>query len=296
MRLRQLEYFVAVAEESSFTRAAATLGVSQPVVSRQIRALENELRTQLLVRTSRNVTLTRAGERLLPEAYHILHRVETAREVVAGDRETRLRIGTYSTAGLMVMRNSLAEYKASYQQPGVEVSVLRWDEMGPAIRDGHVDAGFITTAAEHRFSDYEGLSMVRLMIDPRVAVLRRDHDLAGTGELSINDLTPYNLVRTTGLSTAQCDWWNVSPRPDGALPRGPRTATTVSELFDVVSLTGDVAITTESSAELRDRVDIEFIPLVDVDPAAVYVAWSEAANPLTWRFVGAARRAAKALG
>lgn len=209
-----------------------------------------------------------------------------------GTVDVALRIGTYSTAGLAVFRQILAEYVATYDEPRIEIAVMHWDDMGSAIRDGRVDAGFITTAAQHRFPDHDGLIMTKLKADPRVAVVRRDHTLAGRQQVSIGDLTPYDLVQTAGLSAAHCAWWNVDPRPDGSSPRGPRSATTVAELLDIVSLTGDVAITTQSSAAIRDRTDIEFITLVDAEPAATYLAWSEAASPLTRRFIEIAKQVA----
>jgi DNA-binding transcriptional LysR family regulator len=294
MRLRQLEYFVAVAEELSFSQAAATLDISQPVLSRQIAALETELGASLLTRTSRKVALTRSGETFLADARDILNRVEIAiHRVAAGDRPD-VRIGTYSTAGLGIIRKIIAEYTATFQDSNVEVSMLPWSEMGPSIREGRVDAGFVTTAAEHRFPDYEGLMMTKLLVDPRVAVVRRDHSLAGRNEVSIDDLSPYSLVQTTALSVTQQDWWNVIPRPDGSSPKSTRSATSVAELLEIVSLTGDVAIATESTAEIRSRTDIEFIPFVDLEPAAVFVAWSAAgANPSIRRFVSIAKQVAK---
>jgi DNA-binding transcriptional LysR family regulator len=82
MELRQLAYFVAVAQKLNFSRAAEDLPVSQPGLSQQIRVLENELGVQLFDRAGKRVALTRAGEVLLPHAYHILAEVETARNQV----------------------------------------------------------------------------------------------------------------------------------------------------------------------------------------------------------------------
>lgn len=293
MRLRHFEYFVVLAEELSFTRAAATLGISQPVLSRQIATMEAELGASLFTRTSRKVALTRSGETFLADARDILDRIDIAIHRIAAGDGPAVRVGTYSTAGLGIIRKAIAGYSAEAQNSDVEVSMLPWSEIGPAIRGGQIDAGFVTTAAEHRFPEYEGLMMTKLQVDPRVAVVRRDHSLAGRHEVSIDDLSPYGFVRSASLSVAQQDWWNVIPRPDGSSPKSTRSATSVAELLEIVSLTGDVAIATESTAEIRSRTDIEFIPFVDLEPAAVFVVWSAAAtNPSTRRFVAIAKQAA----
>src|SRR4051812_24470650 len=96
MELRHLRYFVAVAEELHFSRAAERLYVAQPAVSEQVRKLEEELGARLLNRTKRTVSLTEAGEALLPEARRVLQQVEAARLAIHKVRDratTRLRIG-----------------------------------------------------------------------------------------------------------------------------------------------------------------------------------------------------------
>ncbi len=124
MELRQLTYFVAVAQKLNFSRAAEELSVTQPGVSQQIRALENELGVQLFDRVGRRVALTRAGEVLLPHAYRLLAAVETARADV---RElSQLTRGTASlgappTVSTHFLPSRLTRFRRRY--PGLEVTL-----------------------------------------------------------------------------------------------------------------------------------------------------------------------------
>ena len=132
MELRHLRYFIAVAHESSFTRAAERLHISQPPLSQQIAQLEDELGTRLLVRTSRRVELTAAGIAFLDHAKAILERVEHARSearAIASGSAGRLDIGLSGSLLLGPLPQLIAAYRRSH--PAVDV-VLH--EMTPAVQ------------------------------------------------------------------------------------------------------------------------------------------------------------------
>jgi len=146
MQLQQLSYFAAVAEVRHFTRAAETLRVAQPSLSKQIRALENELGAPLFSRARGNITLTPAGEALLPLARRILADVETARREIqdlTGLRRGRVRLGATPSLFAGLLADALARFRARY--PGIE---LRVEEGGSRdlVRDlarGHLDLAVI---------------------------------------------------------------------------------------------------------------------------------------------------------
>lgn len=146
MQLQQLSYFVAVAEVRHFTRAAEALRVAQPSLSKQIRTLEAELGAPLFSRARGNITLTPAGEALLPLARRILADVETARREVqdlTGLRRGRVRLGATPSLFAGLLADALARFRARY--PGIE---LRVDEGGSRdlVRDlarGHLDMALI---------------------------------------------------------------------------------------------------------------------------------------------------------
>ncbi|GAA5077425.1 DNA-binding transcriptional LysR family regulator [Thermocatellispora tengchongensis] len=124
MQLQQLAYFVAVAETRHFTHAAERMRVAQPSLSKQIRALESELGAPLFSRARGNVTLTPAGEALLPLARRMLADAETARREVAelaGLRRGRVRLGATPSLCAGLLADALARYHRDY--PGVELLV-----------------------------------------------------------------------------------------------------------------------------------------------------------------------------
>ncbi|WP_280386418.1 LysR family transcriptional regulator [Nocardia wallacei] len=180
--LRKLRYFVAVAEQRHFGRAAERLYIAQPVLSRQIRAFEQELGCALLVRTTRSVELTAAGQRLYEEARGILDSVDAAlRRVRDADQDVRRLVVAFSP-GLPVAE-AIRAFSALH--PGVETDVIpaRWWEQEAPLRDGRADVGYLRRPFEDA-----GLRTIRVGDEPRVACLPATHPLACRAELTSADL------------------------------------------------------------------------------------------------------------
>lgn len=292
MRLRQLEYFVAVAEELHFSRAAHRVGVSQPALSAQIKDLEENLGAALLTRTSREVRLTARGRTFLSDARAILNQVEAAVERAQFPPGPSIRLGTTTSIDVAVERAILASYETAYPDSGVTIVMLGWSDVGPALRTGRVDVGFVHTPPQGRFPNQQDLMITELRVDPRVAVIRSDHPLANRQGLSIADLAPYPLVASANTSAEERDWWMGNPRPDGSARISERTATTVHEVLGLVALYGDVALTCESTAQVLNRSDLQFVPVVDIEPAILGLAWSSSFSSRAVRdFVAIARQA-----
>src|ERR1700733_5685284 len=181
MELRHLRYFLAVAEERHMTRAAARLGLQQPPLSQQIRALEDELGTKLFIRLPRGVELTPAGEAFLEEAQTVLSGVERARvraRAAAMGQRGRISIGLTTSASL---------------HPGVSRILRAYTESHPAI------------ALDLHAGSAAGLTEARLRGDVQVAIIRaavaRPADLVFR-ELSREDMllalpTDHHLVKRT---------------------------------------------------------------------------------------------------
>src|SRR4051794_8133557 len=176
MELRHLRYFVAIAEERSFTRAAERLWIAQPGLSTQIRKLETELGIKLFERHTRGVDLTAAGELFLERARVVLAAAESAHSV-GTDMEAGLagsiRLGIAAEATLRLVPDLLAEF--GRQRPGVELTVFEsyGGTMLRDLRDGRVDA----VVAPTEFGSAE-LSMVDLGSERWVVLAGAGHRLA----------------------------------------------------------------------------------------------------------------------
>lgn len=181
MQLQQLAYFVAVADVRHFTRAAETLRVAQPSLSKQIRTLESELGAPLFSRARGNIALTPAGEALLPLARRILADVETARREVqdlTGLRRGRVRLGATPSLFAGLLADALARFRERY--PGIE---LRVDEGGSRdlVRDlarGHLDLALIILPLQSTDPALETTPILRedlVVVSPRTAPPRRSH-------------------------------------------------------------------------------------------------------------------------
>ncbi len=187
MDLRHLRYFVTVAEELHFGRAAAKLHISQPPLSMQIRALERELGVTLLTRTQRHVSLTQAGTALLAEARYILARVEQA--VLTTKRAGRgeigeLAIGFISVADYNVLPIVLREFRRRF--PLVNLN-LRESTSDAQLRDllaGRIDVGFVLPPIAEA-----SLDSMPILREPLIAALPEKHPLARSrGKLALEKL------------------------------------------------------------------------------------------------------------
>ncbi|MGV9611419.1 LysR family transcriptional regulator [Nocardia xishanensis] len=186
--LRKLRYFVAVAEHRHFGRAAEQLYIAQPVLSRQIRAFEQELDCALLVRTTRSVELTAAGKRLYEEAQGILPAVDAAvRRVQDADRGVQRLVVAFSP-GLHVSE-AIRAFASRY--PDVETGIIpvRWWDPDAPLRDGRAQIGYL-----RRPFDDSGLQTISLGHEPRVACMPATHPLACRTQLTRADLDSERML------------------------------------------------------------------------------------------------------
>jgi DNA-binding transcriptional LysR family regulator len=195
VELRHLEYFVAVAEERSFTAAAARLHVVQSAVSAGVKALERELAERLLDRTPRRVDLTDAGAALLPKAQATLDAARDARDVVAevrGGLRGTVRVGTMTSVGLLDVPGLLGEFHRRH--PGVLLRLTA----APSGSKGLVDA-LMERRLDLAFVSLPGqpppqLQLTELARTPMVLVLPVDHPLAGRARVPIADLADLDFI------------------------------------------------------------------------------------------------------
>ena len=177
MELRHLRYFIAVAEELHFGRAAEALGISQPPLSQQIQALEEEMGARLLERTNRRVALTEAGRLFLDEARQVLAQVDRAvllaRRAHQGELG-ELRIGfTASAPFTSAIPRSIHAFRQAYPEVHLDLQEMSSRQIVEALQEERLQVGVIRS-----FQLPASLEAVELFSEPLVAVLRADHPLA----------------------------------------------------------------------------------------------------------------------
>lgn len=232
MELRQLEYFVAVAEEGGFGRAAERLSIVQSAVSQQIRRLERELGVPLFDRSTRHVRLSGAGERLLPEARAVLAAMHRTRDVAADIRagtDGVLRLGTVHGPGDRMYR-VLSELAAVAPRLQVRPRRLPLPDRLSAVRSGELDAALIRA-----LTGAPGLELLPVWTDPLYVALPAGHPLTRRAGLGLADLAdlPLRLAPREGnppfhdLITDACRTAGISPPP------GPPFTTFQETLADI---------------------------------------------------------------
>lgn len=193
MELRQLELFVAVAEEGQFTAAARRCHLSQSSLSTAIRGLERDLGAELFLRTTRRVRLTDAGEALLGEARRTLMAAAAARAAVeqtGSELRGTLTVGGIPSAGIFDQAGALAAFRRSH--PAVDIRYTRTDSatLLAALAEGGLDAAFVTMPARLP----RGVTAVPLITGHLVFICRPDHPLAGRDSIETSALADVDLV------------------------------------------------------------------------------------------------------
>jgi DNA-binding transcriptional LysR family regulator len=205
MDLRHLRYFACLAEELHFGRAAQRLSISQPPLSQQIRALEDELGVQLFERTSRRVRLTEAGRQFLPEARATLAQAEhaalTAKLAHRGEAG-RLRLGfSTSVPFIPMVMNALAQYRQTYPAISVELDELPRDEQIARLERGTLDVAILRSFTKPEL--HQQMHSLCLQRDDMVLAMRQDHPLAHRPDpLTLRDIAGVPLVMFGPLNGA----------------------------------------------------------------------------------------------
>jgi len=196
MELRHLRHFVALAEERSFTRAAARELIVQSGLSSSVRALEKEVGALLFIRGTRPVRLTAEGEALLPAARHTLDAAAAAHQAVQevhGVLSGRLRIGALQTIGhTLPFATWLAEFSRAHPRVDIAVRQLPALQMLAMVTAGELDCALVTVVPDHT----EGLDVVPLVAEPLVVACAPDHPLASAEVLTLDRLDGEQFVET----------------------------------------------------------------------------------------------------
>ncbi|WP_460305007.1 LysR family transcriptional regulator [Actinocorallia aurea] len=286
MELHQLAYFVAVAEERNFTRAAQRLRISQSGVSAQIRRLERELGAELFDRTSRSVALTPAGKAALEPARAALNAagdVTRAVDDVRGLVRGSLTVGMVIGCTITPLFAALADLNAGH--PGVEVSLLEdaSDRLADGVRAGALDVALLGTAALP-----EGLESLTLISEPLAALVPPGHRLAGQAEATLAEVCTGPVVCMppgTGLRTV----FDLACAERDLTPHVALTASAADAIADLCVRGLGTAILTPSMADAY-RGRLTALAISDLSaPALLAFVWRPGPSPATRAFLTHAR-------
>jgi DNA-binding transcriptional LysR family regulator len=262
--LRRLRYFVTVAEELSFIRAARLLHMTQPALSRQIGALEHDLGTRLLERDRRGTELTAAGRQLLEDAVPLLAAATALerRTRLAGRRTAQFAVGFMpGTSATPIIR------EFARRVPGLAIDVVftSLTDQVDFLADGRVDVAFVRLPlADDTFT------VLPLFPEPRVAAVPASHPLAGSAAVEVKQLFDLPLLQDAG----EVPEWHgpLAPRLAASGDGRPRRPT-VEENLERVALGAGVVVLPAGLAGFYQRSDISYLPLADVAARMVALAY-----------------------
>jgi len=285
LELRLVRYFIAVAEQRHFGRAAEALHITQPSLSRQVRRLEEQLGARLLDRTPQGTRLTEAGEVFLPRAKGLLRATaQAAAETRAAAEPSRLTVGYMAN---LFVTPAVREVRRRHPDADVHVVHLAYDDVRAALFERRVDA----VVARLPFSTDE-LEVTILYDEPRVLLVPLDHRLAGKESVTVDDIADEPVPQVPGADPAWAAFWRIDPRPDGRPAPGGPVIRALEDKFEFVADGRAVAIVAGIRPGQTIRPDITAIPLHGVEPSHVALATRAGEHN---RLLSAFRRAAHAL-
>jgi DNA-binding transcriptional LysR family regulator len=278
--LRKLRYFVAVAEELSFGRAAQRLHIAQPVLSRQIRAFEGELGVQLFARGATGTQVTSAGAQLLQDAKVLLEEAKALQQRLSQAAAPTRTVTVGVMPGLRATA-AAAAFEAAGPDRRAVVRQVKWAEQVEVVRSGEVDVVY----AREVDGDTPGLGSAPLLLEPYLAVLPADDPLATRPSLTIYDLADQLLLQDPGalpeLRRA------AAPGQRWAPP--PTAVNTVEDKLEHVAAREGFVVMPRSTTEFYRRPDVRAVPIEGLPPNRVTLIWNAATdNPVRDEFIAAA--------
>jgi DNA-binding transcriptional LysR family regulator len=260
LETRELAYFVAVAEELHFGRAAQRLGMAQPPLSRAIKQLERRMGVPLLERSSRHVSLTVAGEALLDDGRRALEAIEAAsrRARRAGQADPRLVLAMKPGGDGGLLPDILAAYASGPAAVAVDVRLCTIGEQAALLRSGRADVAFVHSLQP----DLSGVETEELLVERQMVVLPSDHRLAGRESVRLADLDGETMPNWQGDAAS------------GAA--GPAVHDT-GQLIQLIAWGRTVAVLPQSARGAVPR-DLVCVPVIDAPATTLLIAWPQGSH------------------
>ncbi|WP_064745351.1 LysR family transcriptional regulator [Pseudonocardia acaciae] len=274
--LRLLRYFVAVAEERNFTRAAERLLMTQGALSRAVRSLEAVVGTPLLVRGYREITPTEAGQVLLRQARNLDEQAAEAIRLArrAGTPRPRLRV-IAPGCDVSVLERLVTSYHQTDPEVSAEALIVDQREQGDQLREGIADVGLIREPFDER-----GLDSDELFSEPRVVLLPDHHPLAARSGLELAQLRGLAVIRPGG---GREDWFLLWPPEQVASERwsqGPIISDS-SQIRALVRLNQAIAFVPESISFAFAGNGVRAVRVLDCPPSTLRIAWRQGSTSPT---------------
>ena len=288
MDLRQLEYFVAVAEEANFTRAANRVHITQSGVSAQIRQFERELGADVFDRSSRTVRLTAAGAAALPHARAALAAAEairTACDEVRGLIRGKLRIGMVMGCTVTPLFDALASFHRRHPGITISLSEANSDVLIEQVGTGRLDIALVAAAGDVP----DGLASLTILSEGLVAVVAPGHPLVSRESLPLPRLMEFPLI-CLPVGTGIRGVLDQACAAAGIQLTVALQATAPGAVLDLAARGLGVGIVSESM--LAERPDLCGVPIKGVKvPAMLALVWREGDSPVMEALVPHCRKA-----
>ncbi|MEV0239010.1 LysR family transcriptional regulator [Streptomyces sp. NPDC050674] len=292
VHLRDLRYFVAVAEELHFTRAAERLYVSQPALSKQIRALERQLGTELFLRDRHGVTLTDTGTALLPHARGLLEAWEEAGAAVDAVRSARraaLVVGMSTSpvrGGLLPAIRS--RFTAAHPEASLRLRQVNWEDPSAGLADGTTDVAFVWLPLPGQ-DRYDWTVVAE---EPLMVALPETHPLAGRAAVDFADLLDEPFLALPESTGPLRDFWLALDARGGRPPRIGAEIASTEETYEALTAGLGVCLVAAGNVPLLTLGGVTTRPVHGVTPGRYALAWrrDEAGRPLVRAYAEACRR------
>ncbi|MFJ8828004.1 LysR family transcriptional regulator [Streptomyces sp. NPDC102467] len=270
---RDLRYFVAVAEDLHFTRAAERLYVSQPALSKQIRALELQLGAELFRRDRHGVALTAVGEALLPHARKVLAAWEksaAAVEAVKAEQRSTLMVGMSTSPGRGGLLPAVrSRFSATHPQATARLRQVSWEDPTAGLADGSADVAFVWLP----LPDEKRYNRVVVAEEPRLVALPDTHPLATRAEIDFADLVDEPFLALPRSAGTLRDYWLALDARAGRPPRiGARIAST-EETYEALIAGLGICLVAAGNAPLITLGGVTTRPVRGISASRYALAW-----------------------
>jgi DNA-binding transcriptional LysR family regulator len=289
VHLRDLRYFVTVAEELHFTRAAERLYVSQPALSKQVRALERQLGVALFRRDRRGVALTEAGAALLPHARRMLADWEKGAAALRAARRGTLVVGMSTSPGRGGLLPAIrSRFSAAHPEAVVRLRQVSWEDPTAGLADGGTDVAFVWLP----LPDAERYVWTVVAEEPRLVALPESHPLAARGEVDFAGLADEPFLALPPSAGPLRDYWLALEERGGRPPRVGAEIAGTEETYEALVAGLGVCLVATGNAPLLTLGGVVTRPVPGLSPSRYVLAWrrEDGGRPLVQGYAEACRR------